>query len=432
MRRPDTRFLVCLVVLAIVAANIASAEPAGRLPIVEALRPGEFSLLTWDQMQAIKGPEDRVHGLASLVECNFTYAGFPRAADLKACEALKLKAIVYPDAPLGLTDRKKQLTDAQIESSVRRLVEQTRDSPACAGYFIIDEPSAPQFPYLGKIVAAIRKHAPEKLAYINLLPSYATPGQLGTKTFSEYLERYVKEVKPQFLSYDNYMVQYSKDLRDRKTGAKYFQDLVEVRRVALEHNLPFWNVISCVQIRPGAAPPSPANLLLQAWTTLCAGGQGVSWYKYKEKEYEYRPIDASHKRTMTWTYLQMVNGQLKVIGPIVAKLKSVGVYFAGAAPLDQAPQLPGKFVKKLDADEPLMIGEFASQGDEVDHLMLVNLSLERTARVKLKDLLSGRAMEDYSPQDGHLAKVGPELDITAGQGVLLKLSPLPPAGKKAN
>ncbi len=272
-------------------------------------------------------------------------------------------------------------------------------------------------------MAAIRKHAPDKVAYINLLPSYATPGQLGTKTFAEYLERYVKEVNPQFLSYDNYMVQYSEDLRDRKTGAKYFQDLLEVRRVALEHDLPFWNVVSCVQIRPNAAPPSPANLLLQAWTTLCAGGHGVSWYKYKEKEYEYRPIDSEHRRTATWNYLQMVNGQMKVIGQIVARLKSVGIYFAGAAPLDHAPQLPGKLIKKLITDGPLMVGEFASTGDEVDHMLLVNVSLERTVKAKLKDLLSDRTVEDYSPQDGHLAKVGPELDITAGQGVLLKLSP---------
>ena len=55
-----------------------------------------FPIFPWDQMRAIDGPEDRVHGLASLVECNFTYAGFPRVDDLPACEKLGLKAIVYP------------------------------------------------------------------------------------------------------------------------------------------------------------------------------------------------------------------------------------------------------------------------------------------------------------------------------------------------
>src|SRR3954452_7914785 len=248
-----------------------------------------FPILPWDEMRAIDGPEDRVHGLASLVDCNFTYAGFPRVEDLATCEKLGLRAIVYPPGSLGLT-KPAHLSDEQIDKAVRTLVEKTKGSPACVGYYLRDEPGASQFPYLGKIVAAIRRHAPGKLAYINLFPSYASAGapgksQLETKSFTEYLERYVAEVKPDLLSYDNYMVEYSNDLRDRRTGAIYFHDLLEVRRVSLEHRLPFWNIVSCVQIRPNTTPPSPANLLLQAWTTMAAGGRGVSWYKYKQKEY---------------------------------------------------------------------------------------------------------------------------------------------------
>jgi hypothetical protein len=153
------------------------------------------------------------------------------------------------------------------------------------GCFIRDEPGALEFPYLAKLVAAVKRHDPGKLAYINLFPGYATLGardtsQLQAETFTEYLERYVAQVKPQFISYDNYMVEYSQDLRDRVKAASYFRDLLEVRRVAMKHHLPFWNVVSSNQIRPFTTPPSPANLLLQAWTTLAAGGRGVSWFKY--------------------------------------------------------------------------------------------------------------------------------------------------------
>jgi hypothetical protein len=396
-------------------------------PVIEALRGNQFAILPWDQMRRIDGPADRVHGLASLVDCNFTYAGFPRVADLKACEKLGLKAIVFPDEALGLTKRHHHLTDEQIENAIRTLADETKASPACVGYFILDEPGASEFADLGKIVAAIRRHAPGKLAYINLLPSYATAGapgksQLEAKSFTEYLERYVVEVKPDFLSYDNYMIELSRDLRDRGKGAGYFRDLLEVRRVALEHGLPFWNVVTCVQIRPNATPPSPANLLLQGWTTLAAGGHGVSWYTYKKRGYLYWPIDLEHKQTASWSYLQMVNHQLKVIGPIVSQLKSVGVYFTAPAPLDNGPALPGKLVTKLEADAPLMIGEFASKNDAVDHVVLVNLSLERTAKVQLKDLQSLGKLEEYSPQDGHLAKCGADIYLPAGQGVLLKVT----------
>jgi hypothetical protein len=404
----------------------AWAQDNARQPAIEALRTDPFAILPWDQTRLIDGPEDRVHGLASLVDCNFTYAGFPRAKDLPACEKLGLRAIVHPDDSLGLT-KPAHLSDEQIDKAVRTLVEQTKGSPACVGYYLIDEPGASQFAYLGKIVAAIRRQAPGKLAYINLLPSYATAGepggsQLETKSFTEYLERYVAEVKPDFLSYDNYMVEYSQDLRDRATGASFFRDLLEVRRVSQEYGLPFWNIVTCVQIRPNTTPPSPANLLLQGWTTLAAGGRGVSWYKYEQKGYRFCPIDLEHKQTATWSYLQMVNHQLKVIGPIVGGMKSVGVYFTAPAPLDGGPALPGELVAKLEADSPLMVGEFASKGDAVDHVVLVNLSLERTAKVQLKELRSLGKLEEYSPQDGHLAKCGADVYLAAGQGVLLKVT----------
>jgi hypothetical protein len=384
-----------------------------------------FPILPWDQTRLLDNAEDRVHGLASLAECNFNFAGFPRVVDLPACEKLGLKAIVNPDDSLGLT-KPAHLTDEQIDQAVRTLAEQTKNSPACVGYFLRDEPGASQFAYLGKIVAAIRRHAPGKLAYINLFPSYAIPGeapgsQLEAKDFTTYLERYVAEVKPQFLSYDNYMVEYSQDLRDRATGASYFRDLLEVRRVAQEHSLPFWNIVTCVQIRPNTTIPSPTNLLLQAWTTLAAGGRGVSWYKYEQVGYEYCPIDTTHQRTATWSYLQMVNHQLAVIGPVMTKLKSVDVYFTAPSPLDNPPKLPGKLVNRLDADTPLMIGEFASKADDVDHVAIVNLSLERTAKINLTTLSALRQVEQYSAADGHLAKCNEPLYLPAGQGVLLKL-----------
>ena len=98
-------------------------------------------------------------------------------------------------------------------------------------------PARRNLPILGKIVAAIRRHAPGKLAYINLLPSYATAGapgksQLEAKSFTEYLERYVAEVKPEFLSYDNYMVEFRRICAIGGRGRSTFAILLEVRRVS--------------------------------------------------------------------------------------------------------------------------------------------------------------------------------------------------------
>ena len=91
---------------------------------------------------------------------------------------------------------------------MKSLIGETAKNPTVLGYYVSDEPSARDFPALAKAVAAVKKHAPGKLAYINLFPTYSTlealKSRLGTKSYEEYLERFVQEVKPQLISYDNY------------------------------------------------------------------------------------------------------------------------------------------------------------------------------------------------------------------------------------
>src|SRR6185437_1874987 len=100
---------------------------------------------------------------------------------------------------------------------------------------LADEPGEPDFEALGKAVAAVKKLAPGKLAYINLFPDYATLGapdlsQLGTGSYTDYLERFVSEVKPQLISYDNYRIQFSLDQARPETAASHYANLLEVRR----------------------------------------------------------------------------------------------------------------------------------------------------------------------------------------------------------
>src|SRR5262249_35231672 len=157
--------------------------------------------------------------------------------DLRDCRAFGLAAIVLPaDDPLRPADDRKQwrhLSDQEIESRIEKMVQSTQSNPSAIGFFIMDEPSVLDFPALGKAVSAVKKFAPGKLAYINLFPDYATLGatnmsQLGTADYTEYLERFVNEVHPQLLSYDNYSVQFSDDLTKTNVGASYFRNLLEV------------------------------------------------------------------------------------------------------------------------------------------------------------------------------------------------------------
>ncbi|MBN2130173.1 MAG: hypothetical protein JW741_11785 [Sedimentisphaerales bacterium] len=416
------------------SASTASSQPSAE-PTV--LGPDFFPLMPWDPIHGWTEPHlEPANGLESIAACGFTMAGFVHASDLPLCEKLGLKAIIAPPAgEKPWFGPWRDLSDDEIDARVRAMVESAGDSPALAGFFITDEPGTPLFTALGKAVAAVDKYAPGKLAYINLFPSYATVGaadqsQLGADSFTEYLERFVNEVRPRFLSYDNYMVQYSDDLQVKGPADNYFFDLMEVRRVAMKYNLPFWNIVSANQIRNDTPPPSPANMMLQAYTTLAAGGRGLSWYTYYGGGYAYAPIDKDGGKTATWHALRMVNQHASTLGLILNRQTSTGVY--AKPPGRMMPSLPGRLVRDVvsrasrqrqtDTDVPIMIGEFSGE-DGTDCVMLVNLSVERTVNVMLQTSQTYKHKLRFSPDDGRVQPLDDEhgLWLPAGQGVLIKL-----------
>jgi len=426
------RLPIALALMAALFCNstIAAGTKSFRFTDIES--PDFFPILPWDPQHTWNRPAvNETNGLDTIAECHFNMAGFVLPRDLPHCKKLGLGAIVLPTDPAFKSFEYflewKKLSDAEIDRRVRDMVRAAGRNPSVAGFFITDEPGVSDFAALGKAVAAVKKYAPGKLAYINLFPDYATLGapdrsQLGTSNYTEYLERFVAEVRPQCLSYDNYMVQYSMDQRDRAKAAGYYRNLLEFRRVAQKHNLPCLNIVCSNQIRPGHPPPSPANLLLQAYTTLAAGYKGVSWYTYYGRGYRYAPIGMDGQKTLTWEYLREMNRQIATLAPVLCRLRSTGVYFTAPALADDLPALPGAAVSAVTCETPVMVGEF-SDVSGVAYAMLVNLSLERSAKVVPTPKVASARVEMISAIDGRrrtLDLVKDELWLNAGQGTLLQ------------
>ena len=436
-----------LVLIGVFPATAYPAEPAakahaagpsiGLTPLCHS--PDFFPILPWDALHDWKKPyRNSKHGLEGIADCGFTMAGFVKPEDLPLCEKLGLAAIMAPaETEQPWFGEWQKLPDQEIDKRVKELVEKAANSKAVLGYFIMDEPGAAAFPALAKAVAAVKKYAPGKLAYINLFPSYATVGapdrsQLGTASYTEYLERFVNEVKPQILSYDNYMVPYSDDLREPKSAAIYYSDLLEIRSVSQKYGLPFWNIVSCNQLLREITVPSPANLAFQAYTTLAAGGRGVTWYKYYSDGYAYAPIDGDGSKNETWHYLQVVNRQVRTLGPIMNRLKSTGVFFTSPLAATSLPLLPGRVIKQVRSQAsprgitgvqpPIMVGEFADASGS-DYVMLVNLSLERSANNRIETSKPYKTKQVYSAIDGRLLPLDEKNGhwVLAGHGLLVKL-----------
>lgn len=415
-----------------VAAGCATSQP-DRFDRADFTKLDFFPILPWDPYHGWGRPsiERQTNGLESIAQCNFNLAGFVLPRDLPLCRKLGLGAILLPTDPAFtnlqyLLDWRK-LSDAEIDRRVKSMVTSAGSNPAIMGYFITDEPAIQDFPALGKAVAAIKKYAPGKLAYINLFADYyatmgaPVPPQLGTTNYTEYLERFVAEVKPQFLSYDNYAVQHSEDFKQPEMTASYYHNLLEVRRVAQEHRLPCVNIVASAQLGPGKYIPTPANLLFQAYTTLAAGYRGVTWYRYFGDGYLYAPVEKSGEKNLTWFYLQEVNRQVATLAPVLSHLTSTGVFFNRPAPTPHLPLLPGDFVKSLECPTPVMVGEFKDQNGG-RYAMVVNLSLEKSARFKVKTI-GPPQIGIVSAADGRISPHDSlhSLWLPPGQGILLAL-----------
>ena len=185
------------------------------------------------------------------------------------------------------------------------------------------------------------------------------------------------------------MVEFSDDLRDAGKSAFYYSNLLEVRQVAREHHLPFWNAVSCNQIRKFTPPPSPANLAFQAYTTL-ARAAGRPLVERPSRRLCLRPDRPLWPQDGNVAVSSNGQSPIRTLGPIMNRLESTGVYFSSLPPAKSLPLLPGRIVKqvlsrpsvrgKTDADHlPVMVGEFKDEHGG-DYVMLVNLGLVDSKR----------------------------------------------------
>lgn len=223
------------------------------------------------------------------------------------------------------------LDNPEQRAKLDALVARVRNHPALYCYFLTDEPSAADFPALGRLVAYLRQRDPAHLAYINLFPTYASNQQLGTKgdkitAYEDHLRQYLEIVKPSLVSYDHYQFSVQGDNPD------YFLNLAMIRRKAIEARVPFLNIVQACTWTPSMRVPGPEELRYLIYTTLAYGGQGISYYVYCTPGHTGGIALADGTPTPLYHALTSLNREFAAIGKELQPLKSLGVYHAGMSP----------------------------------------------------------------------------------------------------
>lgn len=321
---------------------------------------------------------------------------------------------------------------AEDLSTMDPIVEAFKSEESVAGYHIIDEPGANRFKNLEKVVSYLKEKDPGRLAYINVFGITAEAWQMDALDYYDYIWRYLSEVKPEMLSFDNYHFLTNSD------GYHYFQNLEIIRDLALKFDLPYTNIIQLIGTEKEYIPlvpfsgwrtPSPSEHRFLVYSSLAYGFTGIVWFHWQWSWglTSYPP----EKRAEIYATISQLNKEIKNIGDEMLRLKSVGSYHVNDIPIG-AHKLPaGELVTGIAGNDSYVVG-FYKDSVQNDYFMIMNKNynadVETTISLKNKlskleyfnaDLDAWVEITDYS-----ISEPGSKFSmlISAGNGILFRPS----------
>ena len=220
------------------------------------------------------------------------------------------------------------------------------DDPVIWGYHVFDEPARKGVRYgsFSKRIAALHKLDPVRPAYINL-------------NEQDDPEAFVRALKPRVLSYDYYQW-WSKQ-------EPFFPLLEKYRSVALAANIPLVCWVEAVAVPSGTIPAdNEAKIRHSVYSALAYGAKGIQWWAW-------RPYNDDAAK---------INAELKTLGSVLMKLRSVDVFHA--APLPKRTRgLPAKHWVQTSS-EGFVLGFFKDEQDE-DLILVANRDWKAARTVSL-------------------------------------------------
>jgi hypothetical protein len=241
--------------------------------------------------------------------------------------------------------------------------------PALWGYFLDDEPYPEStFPPLARKVGALHEIDPHHPGFINVL-----------STTGVFLRTYMAIVKPELLSYDYYQWSWG--------SYRYFEKLEQFRETALAAGIPLFVCIEATaNPRGGEGPPDNAQKLRQSvYTSLAYGVKGVQWYDYSVMFKEN-----SVQLNRNGKDIAALNREIKTIGPVLIKLRSLGVFHTPPLPKGTREAPVEHWVRLIAGENTggLVLGMFTDDSrtgcpDDVniDYMMVANRDYRNSQNV---------------------------------------------------
>ncbi len=294
----------------------------------------------------------------------------PKVADLDA------KAKALADAGFTVVDWDPDRLDvlqkyglkAMVRDPTPEMASRLSDHPAVWGYHCGDEPyPEEEFPAIAARFEALKKADPHHPAFVNML-----------STTGEFLRTYMDVVQPEILSFDYYQWWWGSD--------RYFEKLEQFREAANFAGVPLGSCIEATA-NPGVEwgdnsylTDNARKLRQSLYTNLAYGVKVVEWFS---SDILFEP--GTTVLTATGRDVAALNAELKIIGPILAKLRTVDVYHTSplAAGTREAPKEHWVRLIGEQTKSGLVMGMF-KDAEGADYMMVANRDYERPQSVVVR------------------------------------------------
>lgn len=324
--------------------------------------------------------------------------------------------------------------EEKYREGMKEAIEDFGNHPAMFGFFIGDEPDAPETEAAFKGVRINNEMAPHLTAYLNLLPWFDWIGErIGSEEYGPYLDRAIKEGNSKLLSYDCY-VQME---RNEEGYRVYFNNLREHYLSTKRNNVPFFNIVLSSG-HYNYQCPSKDDMLWQLTTSVAHGASGVTWFLIEIPDlwenYRNLPINLLGDRTEQFYWLREVNCTFNnYCGEIMNTLKIDKCYHVGKAYGGMPLFEPFDNIVDIKGNNPLIISSFYNENGERFYVICNNspeksdhITLKTKGDVKLTRCVYGNKFEEIKMASDAVADLQKIPDqsigfwVAPGQMLLLK------------
>ena len=160
-------------------------------------------------------------------------------------------------------------------------------NPSLWGDYPVDEPNSKDFPHINEIILQYKKRFGNRLPLINLYPFYGRIHcqskeeiimQLGTETYEEYINQYIKEVDLPYICFDYYP--FTSDINDPLENS-FLENLDIAAKACRQTGREMWVILQAGSWKKDEMPEAH-YLEWQLYLSLAFGARAVIFASYSK------------------------------------------------------------------------------------------------------------------------------------------------------